>query len=193
MRTKFHRGAICTGSLLLGLLVITALPSYADNASTGKSAAAMTMNLGPIQVHGQKQIVKMLQAIKIALKQPISSSRADENKVVCRISKSMGRAVWYLDCATNRYYNQRRYEAQTAVQVAESSISAGTIPNGGCTTGACYETVFAGMNAGLDRIHGHKLHTKVNAAALKALLEKIPDPVPDAATTSKAKKADVLH
>ncbi|MHB8424522.1 MAG: hypothetical protein ACYDB9_05115 [Gammaproteobacteria bacterium] len=152
----------------------------------------MSMNLGAIHVEGERQVIETLQALKIALNRPFSPSRAHENDVVCRIHKAMGRAVEYLDCATNRYYTRRREITQTAMTVAESTAGA-TAPNGVCNSSACYDYVFTALNEGLSRMRGHQLHVQVNAGALKALLAKVPYPAPAVAPATPAPAAGTHH
>src|SRR5579864_3985637 len=66
----------------LGMLLLLASSAYADDSASGKDTAVL--DLGKIQVHGQAEIVKALQSIKIALKAPESSDPKLRDAIVCR-------------------------------------------------------------------------------------------------------------
>ena len=173
------------------LFLFVTLPlQAAGKGPEHKPAPAVSMNLGAIHVEGERQVIETLQAIKIALNRPFSPGRTHENDVVCRIHKAMGRAVEYLDCATNRYYTARREITQTAMVIGESDNPAEGLT---CASSACYENVFAALNEGLSRIRGHQLHVQVNAGALKALLAKVPYPAPEVAPATPAPAAGTHH
>ena len=183
--------AIRISPIFLYLFLFVTLPlQAAGKGPEHKPAPAVSMNLGAIHVEGERQIIETLQAIKIALNRPFSPGRAHENDVVCRIHKAMGRAVEYLDCATNRYYTARREITQTAMVIGESDNAAEGLT---CASSACYENVFAALNEGLSRIRGHQLHVQVNAGALKALLAKVPYPAPEVAPATPAPAAGTHH
>ncbi len=184
--------AIRISPIFLYLFLFVTLPlQAAGKGPEHKPAPAVSMNLGAIHVEGERQVIETLQAIKIALNRPFSPGRAHENDVVCRIHKAMGRAVEYLDCATNRYYTARREITQTAMMVAESGVPEGA--KGACDSSACYDYVFTTLSAGLSRIRGHQLHVQVNAGALKALLAKVPYPAPEVAPATPAPAAGTHH
>ncbi len=133
-----------------------------------------TMYLGTIQVHGEKNIVKTLQAIKIGLQLPYSNDPKLANVVVCRIEDQAGSHIkQWLICGTNHTLSQQRAALHTAMF---ASVAAGSQSGSTCTSSGCYEQVFAVLNATLNSLPGNYLHTSVNGPALHALLEKIPYP-----------------
>lgn len=82
-----------------------------------------TLKLGDIEVKGQENVVKMLQAIKKALRTPYSDSPEHADDLVCRINRKLGEASKYLDCATNRDYSKRRDATQNGMLAAQSESS----------------------------------------------------------------------
>lgn len=191
MCTSRLGSAIRISPVFLCLFLFVALPLQAAGNRLGpKPAPAVSMNLGAIHVEGERQVIETLQAIKIALNRPFSPDRAHANDVVCRIHRAMGRAVEFLDCATNRYYTRRRDITQTAMAIGETDNPAEGLT---CASSACYENVFAALNAGLSSIRGHQLHVQVNAGALKALLARVPYPAPEAPPATPAPAAGTHH
>jgi len=132
------------------------------------------MYLGTIQVHGEKNIVKTLQAIKIGLQLPYSNDPKLANVVVCRIEDQAGSHIKkWLICGTNRTLAQQRAALHTAMV---TTVPAASQSGSTCTSTACYEQVIAVLNETLNSLPGNYLHTSVNGPALHALLEKIPYP-----------------
>jgi len=127
--------------------------------------------LGKIAVTGQENIVRTLQAIKIAMKAPFSVAPADADKVVCRINKTLGEAIEYLDCATNRDYIQRR--TATQMQILTSSSQADQC-GGNCAA-------YVRLHNMLSLQPQHRLHVPINGGNFQKLLDSIPLP---AATTA---------
>lgn len=154
-----------TGILIPILLLLSAVAAPAGHATPPVTSTKNenTIQLGSVAVHGQKQILAALQAIKIALHSPFSSDKAHENDVVCRISKAMAEAREYLTCATNRTFAHRRMITQTDFLITQY-IASGV----GGTTRAMESIVGAQPN--------HMLHMPVNGGALQALLNKLPAP-----------------
>ncbi len=134
-----------------------------------------TLQLGKVEVKGQRQIIKTLQAIKVALRQPESSDPKLANVVVCRITNNISsHASQLLVCATNRTLSQRRHATQIAMRIACPSMT--------CDIGqvAASDTLTPVLMNFQDRV----MSVSVNGAALKAVLEKIPDPTPPPAATT---------
>lgn len=88
-----------------------------------KQDSSVTLQLGTVTVKGRKQVLRALQAIKIGLRTPISGSKKDRNKIVCRIHKAIGSHLQQiLTCAPNWHLTQMRMEWQTALMVGQSTI-----------------------------------------------------------------------
>jgi hypothetical protein len=146
---------------------------FADDQSP-----ATSMYLGKIPVYGQENIMRTLQALKIALQRPFSTNAADADQVVCRINKAMGEDQYYLECATNREYSQQR--AATQLQRLVTDPQSQTDPRPGDKGALSPAMVEAGRENALENIialqPGSRLHIPVNAAKLLELLENVPTP-----------------
>ncbi|MGH8292987.1 MAG: hypothetical protein ACRESA_05885, partial [Gammaproteobacteria bacterium] len=82
---------LLTTILLLPLAAIAAYgPPQESNAAQAAQNNNIVLHLGKIKVKGQKQIIKTLQAIKVALNQPESSDPKLQNVVVCRLTNDIG-------------------------------------------------------------------------------------------------------
>lgn len=168
------------GYSLAALLII---PWLATDAAWGHFAddqsPATTMHLGTVDVNGQQDIVRTLQALKIALKRPFSTRAADADLIVCRINKAMGEAKEYLECATNREYSQQR--AATQLQRMVTDPQAQTDARAGDSGAVNRAMVEAGREIALENIiaqqPGRRLNVPVNASQLQELLAQIPLPV----------------
>jgi hypothetical protein len=161
---------LIASSALACLLATAASAAYAADPEP-------TLQLGTVQVQGNEQIIQTLHAIKLALHTPFSDSAEHADDVVCRVNKELGDPREYLDCSTNRDYTRRRDATQ--VEILKSL---------GNPLGANLLAMFIAIEP------DHRVHTAVNGAALHALLDHIPDVLPDtqkraivpAATTQKA-------
>lgn len=148
-------------------------PAPGDTTPQAAQDDNATMYLGKIEVKGEKNIVKTLQAIKLGLQMPYSSDPKLADVVVCRIEDQAGSHVkQWLICATNRDAAKRRDAIHTSMITATAQNSYGV----SCSSSACYEAVFAALNETLNSQPGHTIHTSVNGPALHKLLEKIPYP-----------------
>ena len=160
--------------ILSWLVTNTAWGHFADDQSP-----ATTMHLGTVDVKGQQDILHTLQAIKIALKRPFSTSSLDEDLIVCRINKDIGAAKEYLECATNREYSQRREATQ--LQIMTTSPQAQTDPRAGDSEAANPAMIRAGIEIAFQNVIAlqpeHRLNVPVNASQLQELLAHIPMPV----------------
>jgi hypothetical protein len=82
----------------------------AKNPSGASTEKTQTANLGKINVTALRELVKTLQVVKVALKQPLSSDPAQANTVVCRIITGHGhlhveeRMGAVLKCFSNSWY-----------------------------------------------------------------------------------------
>ena len=124
-----------------------------------------TIYLGKVAVTGQENIVRTLQAIKLALKTPFSSDAAHADVVVCRINKVLGEVREYLDCATNRYYTARRDSERLQIL---STIP----PSGGPPA------LMVAVEHLIDQQPENRLHVPVSGGNLQKLLDSIPLPAP---------------
>lgn len=156
-------------------LIATAgiLPARAaDTDSPDNHALAQSIYLGRVEVHGQKNIIEALQAIKIGLQLPYSSDPKMANVVVCRLVPVAGSHITdHLICGTNRILAKRRDALEIVMSIAIAQNSGPF----GCT-GACYVKVFNAMNQVLLGQPSYILDQRVNGAAVHAMLEKIPYP-----------------
>lgn len=157
------------GGLVLMLLCNAASAHLADPANDKNGEP--TLFLGKIAVTGQENIVRTLQAIKVALKAPFSNAPADADKVVCRINKVLGEAREYLDCASNRDYIRRREATQIAILASASQADQ--------CGGACSAEIK--LHNMLDIQPAHRLHVPVNGGSFQKLLDSIPLPEPASA------------
>jgi len=160
----------------LGLpLAVVANNDPAPGAATPQPAQDdnTTMYLGKIEVRGEKNIVKTLQAIKIGLQMPYSSDPKLANVVVCRIEDQAGSHIkQWLTCETNRDAAKRRDTLHSSMNMATAQGYDGM----GCASSACYSQVFEALNETLNSQPEHTIHTSVNGPALHQLLDKIPYP-----------------
>lgn len=175
---------LATASCWICLIVVANIPTAhaADASSTGTNNNTY-IQLGKVKVTGQKQIVATLQAIKVGLEMPYSTNPKLANVVVCRLVDEAGSHIkQWLICGTNRVLGENREALHTAMDV---SVTAGSSTgSANCTSGACYERVFAVLNETLNSLPAGYLHTLVNGSALHALLKKIPYPSPAPSATS---------
>src|SRR5579872_6777916 len=125
---KTSQVLVLAASVAMASATTLAWGHRADPASTDNPP--QTINLGDIEVRGQANVVKMLQAIKQALKTPYSDSPEHADDLVCRIDRKLGDARKYLDCATNRDYSRRRDATQTGMMAAQSQSSGDQSTNG---------------------------------------------------------------
>lgn len=168
---------ILAASLALSLGLSCTLPAQAR--MDGKTPAAddpnMTMYLGNIEVRGQKNITRTLQAIKAALTLPYSNDPKLANVMVCRFIDQAGSHVKQeLICGTNRVLAQQRSALHAAMTVATAQNSGPGAS--GCLSSSCYEAVFAALDQVIEQSSGRYIHTTVDGAAMRSLLQQIPMP-----------------
>jgi hypothetical protein len=154
-------------------------PAKSNSASASvrqdTSTDHMVIQLGNIQVKGQRQIIKVLQAIKVALRQPISTDPKLADVLVCRLQNQVGSHIkQWLECGTNRILLRRQYAVHTAMDAAVGGETEGVK----CVSSECYGEVFSALNQVIENQPGNYLHAAVDGPGLRALLTKIPNPVP---------------
>ncbi|MDE2234917.1 MAG: hypothetical protein KGL13_02740 [Gammaproteobacteria bacterium] len=141
--------------------------AQSDTASQASANDQPVIKLGKIRAKGEKQIIKLLQTIKVALQQPYSSEPKLANVVVCRITNDIGNhAVKPLSCATNRTHAIR----QNLYQIGMLTPIPASKDDGEVRAGV--------LSDYLMMLPSNKLQAPVNGPALRALLKKIPDPSP---------------
>lgn len=171
-----------TAALVLGFALAAPLAATGDDQPKQETTV---MYLGKTPITGDRNIFLTLQSIKVALKRPISTSASEENKVVCRINKSMSDALDYLDCDTNLHLTQQRDAAQLAYvkavgRAGKPASQAGFDSNTQLAQDS--RVVFESL---IDNQPNHRLHIPVNAGALRKLLDSLPMP-PDGQDSNAA-------
>jgi hypothetical protein len=174
---------------LAGTLLSGAAWSLADADASSALDDGTVLYLGKIGITGHQAILETLQAIKISLKQPQSNDPKLANMIVCRLEDIPGTDTkQYLTCATNRVLAKKRDIMETAEMAALSNTNGPTTRDGtgpsspSCSSEACYENTVDILDQALNQNPGKYIHVQVNGAALHNILQKIPDPAPDAVT-----------
>lgn len=130
------------------------------------------LNLGKITVHGQKNIVRVLQAIKVSLDQPYSTDSKLQNVVVCRLEEVAGSHLEkLLICATNRTLSGRLNAIQAAIAGKGDPGN-----NMFCASTSCYEATFGDINTAIESSRGKTLEVMVDGPVFHEVLDKIPYP-----------------
>ncbi|MHB8405936.1 MAG: hypothetical protein ACYDCJ_10980 [Gammaproteobacteria bacterium] len=169
---------------ILGL-VCMATATYGSAQEHARNQVARNnhavMYLGNVEVQGQANIIKILQAIKVGLQQPYSTDPKLANVLVCRLQDAAGSHLkQWLTCGTNRNLAANRDYLQTAMLVTAQDTDAGQDGGGPgsitCATSGCYLEEFSAFNKTPDSLPVQYLHTLVNGAGLRSLLHKIPNP-----------------
>ncbi|MGH8293683.1 MAG: hypothetical protein ACRESA_09475 [Gammaproteobacteria bacterium] len=89
-------------------------PAASTHSLPQRSAQPASTELGKVNVKGTKELIRSLEVVKVALKQPFSSDPAQANTVVCRIIQGHGhvhveeRMGAMLECGTNSWYLWRK-------------------------------------------------------------------------------------
>jgi hypothetical protein len=162
---------------------LISLPAHANFDGTAPGSEPV-LELGKVEVSGQRQVVKALQAIKVALKRPESSDPKLRDVVVCRIDNDIGtHHEEQLVCATNATLGARREATQNSILMACEGVS-GT----SCSAQQAFGDRSPLGNA-IDANADHVLRMPVNGAALKSLLSKIPDAVTEGAASDSSATA----
>ncbi|MDE2071113.1 MAG: hypothetical protein KGJ04_07630 [Gammaproteobacteria bacterium] len=92
----------------------TAAPSAGTQAPPQSSVKPTSIELGKVNVKAMRELIRSLEVVKVALKQPFSNDPAQANTVVCRIIQSHGqlrveeRMGAVLECGTNSWFMWRK-------------------------------------------------------------------------------------
>jgi hypothetical protein len=178
-----HLLALALLLCLPGRLLATDPPGPDDNT---------IIYLGKIGVTGKMTILQTLQAIKLSMKQPYSNDPRKADTVVCRLEDVPGNLTkQWLICGTNRVLSLQRnvlHSTMQSVTVHDQSTSKGSDgeqgpANSGCQSDACYSEVIGVLDETIQNQPGKFLKVMVNGSALRTLLDGLPIPAPDGATT----------
>ena len=175
---------LTASTLCASLAVIPKLASAQEHAQTQTTQDSnAVMYLGKVEVSGQKNIIKALQAIKVGLREPYSTDPKLADVVVCRLEDEAGSHIkQWLTCGTNRNLAANRDNLHTAMAVsAQDSNDPGSM--GMCMTD-CYTQVFSTFRETLNSQPRQYLHTLVNGPGLRSLLERVPYPAAQQSLTA---------
>lgn len=165
------------GIAILGLAC--ASPAPAQLRMDGPQDQGPVMHLGEVEVHGQENITRTLQAIKVALTMPYSNDPKLADVMVCRLEDAADSHVKKeLTCGTNRTLAQQRGALQSNITTAAAQNTTSGPKGTGCFDSSCYEQVFAQLSETLATLPGHYLKTSVNGSALRTALQSVPMPTP---------------
>lgn len=187
---KASRLILLSCGMILGLLCGTSALARMDGGPAAADDPNMVMYLGNVEVRGQQNITRTLQAIKVALSLPYSTDPKLANVMVCRLEDAPGSHVKQeLICGTNRVLSQQRAALQAAMTAALAQNGNGAT----CADSRCYEQVFAALNQVIRTTSDHYLHTTVDGPALRGLLQQLQPveyevPVPVAAPAAASKE-----
>ncbi len=171
MRLSHFASALLTFSL--GLCCAQPALARMDTPPGAGGDPNMVIYLGNIPVRGQQNITRTLQAIKVALTLPYSNDPKMADVMVCRLEDKAGSHVKQeLICGTNRVLSQERAARQVAMTLATAQHSQGAV----CADAGCYEAVFDALNTVIEQTSSHYLHTTVDGAALRGLLQQLQPP-----------------
>ena len=171
---KASRLTLLSCGMILGLLCGPSVLARMDGSPAVADDPNMVMYLGNVEVRGQQNITRTLQAIKVALTLPYSSDPKLANVMVCRLEDQAGSHVKQeLICGTNKVLSQQRGALQAAMTAALAQNSRGA----NCSTSVCYESVLTALNPVIRSTADHYLHTTVDGSALRGLLQQLQTPV----------------
>ncbi|HKT32924.1 MAG TPA: hypothetical protein VJS89_10635 [Gammaproteobacteria bacterium] len=97
-----------------GATIAAPAPAAGTQAQPPPGAKPASTELGEVKVKGMRELIRSLEVVKVALKQPFSSDPAQANTVVCRIITGHGHPIVeermgaVLQCGTNSWYLWRK-------------------------------------------------------------------------------------
>lgn len=166
---------------VFSIAILTSSAVLGDTPPTSKKDDVVTLQLGKVSVTGRQEVLRALQAIKVGLRTPISGSKKDRNKIVCRIRHSIGSHTQeILTCAPNWVLTKQRMETQTGIMAME-----GSIPSGAPATVEAQEI--------LESLTAPQPQQEFNlnvTTRFRPFLDKLPDLAPAAATMTPPAKSD---
>ena len=181
MRTRHILQVLGIAALGLACTV----PAIAQLRLDGPADDSTVMHIGEIEVHGQQEITRTLQAIKVALTRPYSNDPKLANVMVCRLEDAPGSHVQQqLVCGTNRILSLRRSSLQSNYTAATAQNTVNGPKGTGCYNDSCYTAVFEQLNETIATLPGHYLDQTVNGPALRKALKDTPMPAADAPTAT---------
>jgi len=181
---------ICSVFLILCLGLTCTSPALARMDGPPSSADQGTvLHLGEVEVHGEQNVTRTLQAIKVALTRPYSNDPKLANVMVCRLEDSAESHVKkVLFCGTNRTLSLQRGTLQSNMGAALAQNTRSGPAGVGCYDSVCYTAVFEQLSETLSSLPGNYLHQTVNGPALRSALNNVPMPTPDQPAPGAATK-----
>jgi hypothetical protein len=163
---------------VFSIAILASSAVLGDTPPASKNDDVVTLQLGKVSVTGRQEVLRALQAIKVGLHTPISGSKKDRDKIVCRIHNALGSHVQQiLTCAPNWKLATIRMSWQTAMMGGQASVSSAPAV---IQAQELLESITSGQQDNM-----FNLGVTPN---FQTLLDKLPDVPPPAATLSSPAK-----
>lgn len=147
----------------------TPAPKVTSRTPAASSTNSKSVQLGKVNVNGIRELVRSLQTVKVALKEPFSSSADKANVTVCRFIHGAGhtsaeeRMGASLDCGSNSWYTWRKDACHLALMAKEY---------GNCADGQLTSAAYKRNGAW----HSVRYFNLTQLMYLRQLLKKLPPP-----------------